>query len=329
MRKPRIKPDQPQTFYHVMSRVSQCVFNLDAEHDPEIKEICHGIIQQMAAIYHVEILAWVLMDNHFHLCLSVEKPDVCETDIAARFEALQSVNVHQKTWYPWLLQKFHRRFCDLSWFMWEIKTRIARIFNQRHGTSGFFWGGRFKSKIIEDDAALLRVMTYIEQNPIRAGICEKPSDYAWSSAGDTQKRLEENQPTQVPGVGPFGQYSGEARARAYVAWMDHQASLILNPEKKWLQPPKSIEEICLDATEVEVWREEFKRAGPTQWKNQGYGSQEFEREIREKEDAAILALANQRYHAARARKKMSKEGAEEPFHSAGSWWYEQPKEKSP
>jgi len=282
----------------------------------------------MAAIYHVEILAWVLMDNHFHLCLSVEKPDLCESDIAARFEALQCVNAHQKTWYPWLLQKYYRRFCDLSWFMWEIKTRIARVFNQRHKTSGFFWGGRFKSKIIEDDAALLRVMTYIEQNPVRAGIAEKPSDYTWCSAGDTKNRLAENQATIIPAVGPFGQFSGELRARAYVTWMDHQANLILNPEQRWLQPPKSIEEICLGPEEAVAWREEFKRAGPSQWKNQGYGSQEFEMEIREAEDEAVLKLANQRYLASRARKARLESPTKDPFQSEESWWYQQPEAKS-
>ena len=330
MRKPRIKPDDPQTFYHVMSRVSQCVFHLDTEKDPEIKEICHRIIHEMAAIYHVEIHAWVLMDNHFHLCLSVEKPTVCETDIAARFEALQIVNVHQKTWYPWLLQKYYRRFCDLSWFMWEIKTRIARTFNQRHKTSGYFWGGRFKSKIIEDEAALLRVMTYVEQNPVRAGVCKKPSEYAWCSAGHTQKQLNEHQPADAPAVGPFREIEERLRAQTYVAWMDHQAELILNPEQKWLQPPQSIESICLSIEEVATWREEFKQAGPSNWKNQGYGSLDFEKSIREDEEAAELELANRRYYALRAKQKAQQAEKNEPFHPTGSWWYEQapPKAKA-
>jgi len=324
MRKPRIKPDKPQTSYHVMSRVSQCVFHLDTEKDPEIKDICHRIIHQMAAIYHVDIHAWVLMDNHFHLCLSVEKPDICETDIAARFEALQSVNVKQNTWYPWLLQKYYRRFCDLSWFMWEIKTRIARAFNQRNKTSGYFWGGRFKSKIIEDEAALLRVMTYVEQNPVRAGVCKKPSEYAWCSAGHAQKQLEANQPVDTPAVGPFREIEAGLRAQTYVAWMDHQADLILNPEQKWLQPPQSIEDICLSIEEAAVWRKEFSQARPSQWKNQGYGSQDFEQSIREAEETAELELANRRYLASRAKQKTKLRGRDEPFQSSGSWWYEEP-----
>lgn len=321
MRKPRIKPNNPEAFYHVMTRTSQCVFNLELKHDPEIKEICDQIIKKMATIYHVEIYAWVFMDNHIHLCLSVRKPTIDEADIAARFDALQEVNVHCRSWFPWLLQKFYRRFCDLSWFMWEIKTRIARAFNKRHQTSGYFWGGRFKSKLIEDEAALLRVMSYIEQNPVRAGCCERPSDFKWCSAGQTKIKLLANKSTTIPAIGPFGGFSGRQRAQAYIDWMDYQAVLILNPQKKQKPPPAFIANICLKGQELVSWRQDFQIGGPSKWGTQGYGSAAFEKIIREIEDKRILALAYQRYVVSRNSRDRSIHGRAQPFHGSGSWWY--------
>jgi putative transposase len=41
--------------------------------------------------------------------------------------------------------------------------------------------GRFKSSIIEKDSYLLQCGKYIELNPVRAGIVERPDDYRYSS----------------------------------------------------------------------------------------------------------------------------------------------------
>jgi len=309
MRKPRIKSDASEAFYHVMTRTSQCVFNLAREKDPEIKSICHDVIQKMAAIYHVEIYAWALMDNHIHLCLSVLRPPKEEANISRRFEALQKANVRQREWYPWLWEKYYDRFCDLSWFMWEIKTRIARAFNQRNQTSGFFWGGRFKSKLIEDESALLRVMTYIEQNPVRAGLCERPSQFPWCSAGYTHIQLKKKIAVTVPTIGPFRKWAGSERARSYVLWMDYQADLILNPEKRFQNLPKTVAAVCLKGQTLYDWREEFKSGEPSNWRTQAYGCKSFEKTVRHLEDEKILSLANQRAMVSRARKEQNCHGS--------------------
>lgn len=40
---------------------------------------------------------------------------------------------------------------------------------------------RFKSETVEDDSYLLIAIRYIHQNPIKAGICKKLTDYKYSS----------------------------------------------------------------------------------------------------------------------------------------------------
>jgi putative transposase len=53
---------------------------------------------------------------------------------------------------------------------------------RRYELVGHLWQGRFKSLPIEKEAYLLECGRYIERNPVRAGLCERPEDYPWSSA---------------------------------------------------------------------------------------------------------------------------------------------------
>jgi putative transposase len=47
--------------------------------------------------------------------------------------------------------------------------------------AGTLWQGRFKSSLVDSDAYALRVIRYIELNPVRAAMVERPEDYRWSS----------------------------------------------------------------------------------------------------------------------------------------------------
>jgi putative transposase len=54
-------------------------------------------------------------------------------------------------------------------------------FNQKYSKSGTLWEGRFKANSIDSEHYLLSCYRYIELNPVRAGIVEKPEEYRWSS----------------------------------------------------------------------------------------------------------------------------------------------------
>jgi len=49
--------------------------------------------------------------------------------------------------------------------------------------SGYLWGDRFKSVLIEKGEGLLNCLAYIDLNPVRAGIVKRPEDYRWSGIG--------------------------------------------------------------------------------------------------------------------------------------------------
>ena len=57
----------------------------------------------------------------------------------------------------------------------------VQAFNHRHGRTGTLWQGRYKSSLVDSDAYLLRVMRYIELNPVRAAMVEVPEAHRWSS----------------------------------------------------------------------------------------------------------------------------------------------------
>ena len=60
---------------------------------------------------------------------------------------------------------------------------FARYYNRRHDRRGYFWGDRFKSVIVDKGETLVNCLAYIDLNPMRAGLVDRPEDYRWNSLG--------------------------------------------------------------------------------------------------------------------------------------------------
>ena len=63
---------------------------------------------------------------------------------------------------------------------WKVFT--ARKANAILGRTGTFWMREYHDRRIRDEGHLNRAIVYIERNPVKAGLCERPEDWAWSSA---------------------------------------------------------------------------------------------------------------------------------------------------
>jgi len=63
----------------------------------------------------------------------------------------------------------------------EAHRRYTRMVNFRKRWCGHLWQGRFASFVM-DGPHLLACARYVERNPVRAGLCRRPEQYAWSSA---------------------------------------------------------------------------------------------------------------------------------------------------
>ena len=77
-------------------------------------------------------------------------------------------------------------------FMKKLNLAYFSYYKYNYGWNGHFWQDRFKSKLISKDAYLIQCGKYIEMNPIRAKITEKPEDYSWSSYNYYAKGLKNN-----------------------------------------------------------------------------------------------------------------------------------------
>ena len=93
----------------------------------------------------VSVWAYCLMPNHVHL---VVVPD--HQDSLAR-----------------LFRYVHRHY--------------SRRINFRENWKGHLWQERFHSFVM-DERYLFAAVRYTEQNPVRAGLCQRPEDWPWSSA---------------------------------------------------------------------------------------------------------------------------------------------------
>ena len=121
------------------------------------------------------------MGNHFHLLVKMI-PEHRFTDdvIQQRFEAFYGESrIFSKGQIPY----FRQKLSSLSEFMREIKVGFARYYNRRHDRRGYFWGDRFKSVIVDKGETLVNCLAYIDLNPLRAGIVDRPEDYRWNSPG--------------------------------------------------------------------------------------------------------------------------------------------------
>jgi REP element-mobilizing transposase RayT len=68
----------------------------------------------------------------------------------------------------------------LSQIMRRLGAKYVRWFNNKYDRVGYLFQGRYKSEPIDDDKYFLTVWAYIYQNPVKAGLCARAVDYAWS-----------------------------------------------------------------------------------------------------------------------------------------------------
>jgi putative transposase len=61
--------------------------------------------------------------------------------------------------------------------------KYVQYFNFTQKRSGTLWEGRYRATVVDTQAYFLKLMRYIEMNPVRAGMVAHARDYRWSSHG--------------------------------------------------------------------------------------------------------------------------------------------------
>lgn len=128
-------------WYHVMNRGLE---RRAIVRDDKDKRRFFEVLGETAKTYQIEIHAYSLLANHYHLLI-------------------------------------HTPHCGLSRSMRHLNGVYTRRFNRRHRRDGPLFRGRYKSKVVEEDEYLLELVRYIHLNAVESGVCKSPEKHAWTS----------------------------------------------------------------------------------------------------------------------------------------------------
>jgi putative transposase len=119
---------------------------------PEIARLVVASIHKGVELGHYELGAYVVMANHVHLLIRPAIPP------AHLLKSLKGATAH------------------------EANRLLGR-------TGEPFWQKESYDHWVRDQDEFLRIRAYIEKNPVKAGLVQRPEDFPWSSAG-VEKSLD-------------------------------------------------------------------------------------------------------------------------------------------
>jgi putative transposase len=102
------------------------------------------VLAEVGERYDWRLLCYCLLGNHYHLLVQTPDP-------------------------------------NLARGMRQLNGVYAQTFNRRHSRVGHLLQGRYSARLVQADEHLLGVVRYIVRNPVRAGLCEEPGEWRWSS----------------------------------------------------------------------------------------------------------------------------------------------------
>lgn len=108
------------------------------------KEFFINQLKEYNKKFDYNILAYVIMDNHYHLLIQTFKDPIGEV-------------------------------------MFNINNVTGKFIRDNLNRTGHVFQGRYNSKLVQTNEYFLWLIRYIHRNPVRAKICDKVQDYSWSS----------------------------------------------------------------------------------------------------------------------------------------------------
>lgn len=111
----------------------------------EVKKIYYDLLLKYKKKYGIQIYAYNFMSNHPHVTGKMESKEA------------------------------------FSNYFRVVNNLFAKKYNRLHGRRGQVVMDRFKSPVIETDESALRVMIYIDLNPVRARMVDHPRKYGYTS----------------------------------------------------------------------------------------------------------------------------------------------------
>ena len=133
----------------------------------------------------------ISVSNIYHVMLrGVNRQDIFEDD-EDRLHFLTLLGQYKKTagfrLHAFVLMSNHIHFLiepadePLDMIFKRIGTSYAVWYNRKYQRAGHLFQDRFRSENVETDQYYMTVLRYILQNPMKAGLEDRPGSYRWSS----------------------------------------------------------------------------------------------------------------------------------------------------
>ncbi|OED39325.1 hypothetical protein AB833_15420 [Chromatiales bacterium (ex Bugula neritina AB1)] len=207
-------------YYHVITRCVRHSFLCGIDkHSGRSYEHRRQQIQddmlRLASVFFIDIAAFCVMSNHYHLVLHVRRDDaiattpqsivehahliIAGTEVTHKFTKKEPIEPWEREQLDVFVDTWRTRLFNISWFMKFLNDGIARRANKEDECTGHFWEARYKSQALLDEKAVLSCMAYVDLNPIRATMAATPEqsehtsiqlriDYWKSKAAGEQSR---------------------------------------------------------------------------------------------------------------------------------------------
>ena len=129
-------------YFHVMTQGINKSYIFNDEID--IKLYIKNMYE-LNKVHDINIISYCIMGNHAHMLLNTKVVD------------------------------------NLSKYMHDLNTKYACYYNNKNDRVGYVFRDRFKAEGIYSEKQLFNCIKYIYDNPVKAGICEKPEDYPYTN----------------------------------------------------------------------------------------------------------------------------------------------------
>ncbi|MFH1359563.1 MAG: transposase [Candidatus Omnitrophota bacterium] len=165
--------DYAGALHHVIGRGIDGLYIFKSKRS---KQEFHQRLRSLLKESSLQIYAWSIMGNHFHLLLQTGKT-------------------------------------SLSEFMRKLLTGYAIYYNKTQKRKGYVFQNRYKSILCEKDEYLLPLIRYIHLNPVKAKIVEidQLEKYPWTSHGEITKEKPEALINRVEVLSYFGNTKNKAK----------------------------------------------------------------------------------------------------------------------
>ena len=133
---------QKGAIYHVAARTNRKELLMEPD---AVKQMFVDVLARAKAKFSFRLDNFVIMGNHFHLLIEPQGDSTLPNIM------------------KWILQT------------------LAIRYNKANGLSGHFWGDRYFSWIVPSAREFLRVFSYLDQNPVAAGLVKAAEEWKWGA----------------------------------------------------------------------------------------------------------------------------------------------------